>query len=354
MPKPVLAAFLSLESKTLSDFEKQLLEKYNPAGIALFDRNLENKNQTAELIRQIKTAMGHDDFLIASDQEGGRVNRLKKSGFADYASQNILGKINSAEITTLHAKLMARDMRSVGINFNFSPVLDLEYPQTNLVLKSRCFGDDELLAAKHGRILIDTYIKNGVCPCMKHMPGHGRAVSDPHLGLPIITSGIAELNRDFYPFQQLKHCPAGMTAHICVPEIDSTNPITFSAKGIKEIIRDRIGFRGLLISDALEMKALKGSITERAHAAWNAGCDIVCYCGGKEAENYSLCYNGKWLNDQAMENYHKIKKIVQTNKSTINLDNEQKKYYSLVNQFAEDTINYDATEVLHQMQQGER
>ena len=354
MTRPILAALLSLGGTSLTDAEKRLFEWYNPLGVTLFNRNLENEEQAKLLIRNIKEVIGREDVVVAVDAEGGRVNRLQAVGYGSYASERVLGKIGSEEIAALHARLIANDMLKIGANMNFSPVLDLEYADTTASLQGRCFGDDEKKVSRLGKIMWKIYAENGICPCIKHMPGHGRAIVDPHMQLPIVHQNIKELERDFYPFLQNADCPAGMTAHILFPEIDADNPITLSAKGIREIIRKRIGFKGLLISDALDMYALRGSVVERAEAAWNAGCDVVCYCFGKAEEMKLLCENARFLDDVSTQRFEKVRKVFPLGKKSINLDNERKKYYSQVNQFADDEVNYDATEVLHQMLKGEK
>lgn len=354
MEKPVIAAFLSLSGTSLNDDEKKLLEKYNPLGITFFNRNLESKDQVKCLTQTIREVVGHDEILLAVDQEGGRVNRLKAAGFNDYAFQRTLGLIDDPQITALHSDLIANDMISVGINFNYAPVLDIDYPETTMALKGRCFGADKNLIAKHGKIMIQTYLKRGICPCIKHLPGHGRAQNDPHLGLPVIDVPLSQFDNDLYPFKQSADCPAAMTAHILIPRIDAQNPITLSAKGIDFLIRGKIGYDGFLISDALDMHALKGSILDKAEAAWHAGCDAVCYCGGDIGQNLKLCAQGRVLSDKALERYQNIKKCIMSKEKLINLDHNAKKYYSLISQFNDDDIIYDATEVLHQLQKGDK
>lgn len=349
----ILAALLSVSSTTLSDEEKFLFEKYNPLGVTLFKRNLSSTEQTKSLISSIKETIGRDDVIIALDQEGGRVNRLNNIGFPSYTSQNILGQINSEEITSIHAKIIARDMKSVGANFNMAPVLDIDYPETTQALKNRTFGNDNEKISYLGKILCNTYVNEGICPCIKHLPGHGRAACDPHLGLPVINCSLKDLEQDLYPFKKLSDMSSAMTAHILIPEIDSQNPITLSPIGIDTIIRKTIGFDGLLLSDAIEMGALKGTIIERAKQSWFAGCDIIIYCGGKIEELYKLCLNGKIMADKSLERFEKVKKIINLKKNTIILDKEEKKYYSCTNQFVDEDINYDATEVLHKMQKGD-
>mgnify|MGYP003303592573 CR=1 FL=1 len=189
-------------------------------------------------------------------------------------------------------------------------------------------GIDKEKITKHGKILCQTYINEGICPCMKHFPGHGKALNDPHAMTPVINCSLQELENDFYPFKNLNNMPAGMTAHIVLPQIDDKNPITISKKGIDYVIRGIIGFNGFLISDALEMHALKGNITDNAIAAWDAGCDAVCYCMGDAAIIESICVNGRYLNDTSLERFKTIKQIISNKKETIVLDKEIKAYYS--------------------------
>jgi len=352
MTKPILAAILSVSSTVLTDDEKRLLETFNPLGVSLFKRNLNNKEQICTLIQQIKEIIGRDDVLIALDEEGGRVNRLKSAGFNDYASQKLLGQINRLNITRMHAELISADMTSVGANFNFAPCLDIEYPTTTNALKTRSFGRGVQKISKHGKILWQTYQKNGVCPCMKHLPGHGRARTDPHLGLPVLDSSLKDLNRDFKPFIENKNCPAAMTAHILIPEIDPKNPVTMSKKAIGHIIRGIMDYQGFLVSDALEMHALKGRIEERVYTALNAGVDAVCYCLGDLNGLKEVCQTKKYLSDDALTRFHKIRDIFIQHNAQTNLDLLKQTYYAKLNLLKEQTVCYDATEVLFQLQKG--
>lgn len=350
MHRPILAALLSVEGYFLTDAEKRLFEKNNPLGVTLFNRNLQTPEQISALVDDLKNCIGRDDIVVALDEEGGRVNRLKAAGFPDYAFPKNLAQTKDDSIINLHARMIAADMRSIGANLNFAPVLDIEYRGMTEALKGRCFSDDKEAVVHDGKIMIDAYINAGICPCVKHMPGHGRAQSDPHWDLPVIHIDPQALEADLYPFRQLRDCPAGMTAHILLPYIDDKLPITLSPKGIKEIIRGRIGFDGLLISDAIDMKALSGTTGEKAAGCWHAGCDVVCYCFGRMDEMEDLCQHAQYLSDKGMERFEAVKAVWQNNNSVNVLDNERKRYYSVVNQVTEVQINYDATEVLHQMQ----
>ncbi len=351
--KPILSTILSVASTKLNDDEKRLLEKSNPVGVALFSRNLKTQKQTTKLIKSIKETIGRDNVLIALDQEGGRVNRLKSAGFNDYASQSILGKIGKSQIVRSHAKLISADMRSIGANFNFAPVLDIDYPETTFALKSRCFGSKIKKIAHYGRLLWQTYAQYGICPCIKHMPGHGRAQADPHLGLPIVQNSLEELAQDFYPFIQNKDCPAAMTAHILLSCIDRKTPLTLSKKGISEIIRGIIDYQGFLISDAIEMHALKGNLIQRISQAHKAGCDATCYCLGHYDALEAICTQPIFLSDSSLERLEKIFSVFNKHKNQRKLDLEKKKYYSLTNLYAQEKVNYDATEVLFKLEKGE-
>lgn len=354
MERPILATMLSVEGTALTDSEKRLLERYNPLGVTLFDRNLQNAKQAKRLTDEIKNLVRGEQTLIAIDAEGGRVNRLQAAGFPNYAFQDTLARTpNPENITRLHAKLIACDMHAVGANLNYAPVLDLAHAKITSALCGRVFSKDEKQVATLGKIMIETYMANGVCPCMKHLPGHGRAETDPHLGLPVIKNSVLALASDFYPFEVCNFCPAGMTAHILIEEIDPKNPVTQSAKAIRELIRGRLGFEGLLISDAIDMKALKGNIQTRAKACWAAGCDVVCYCMGKTNELEALCKEGKYLDDKGFTRLAKVLRVLRQKHRNL-LDSEEKEYYTNVQQIEEVSVAYDATETLQQMQKGEK
>lgn len=353
MKKPILAALLSVSGTSLTDDEKFLLEKANPLGVSLFGRNIASKEQLKKLNAEIKTVIGRNDVLIALDEEGGRVNRLKPLGY-EYAWAKALGNSGSEQMTKLHCKIIAQDMLELGANLNFAPVLDIEYEQTTIALKGRCLSSDAKIVADLGRIMWQTYAQSGVCPCLKHLPGHGRAYNDPHLQLPAVTCSLTEMEKDFYPFIKNNDCPMAMTAHILITELDNQNPITFSKRGIDEIIRSRIGFNGFLLSDALEMNALKGSVTERATAAWSAGCDAVCYCNGNIHDMQNLCRNAQFLTDIALERFNNVKNVLQNQKKSIQSITERELYKQFLHSHNIKEINYDATEILHQMQQGEK
>lgn len=352
MEKPMIAAMLSVSGLELTENEKRLLEKSNPIGITLFKRNVKNKKQVKTLIRSVKEVIGRNDVLIAVDQEGGRVCRFAPPKWPPYVSQYSLGSLKSKEaeeITYLHGALIAADLRELGVNWNYAPVLDVAYPDTTPALASRIFSSDEKKVAKYGQILLDTYQAFGICPCVKHLPGHGRAVVDPHLHLPILHQSLKELDKDFYPFHAVgQDAPAGMTAHIVISKVDD-KPVTQSKKAIQTIIRDKIGFKGFLISDAIDMKALGGSLTERVKTSLEAGCDAICYCFGIEDELQEVIRAVRPLTDQAMERFDRIRQIIHQKQVKFDYQMAYGRYEELAKKTKSLMTDYDAVEILHKM-----
>ena len=358
MDRPISAALVSVAGTMLSDNEKKMIEQFRPLGISLFARNINNHQQLSALVKQIKETIEDENVIIAIDQEGGRVRRLTEPEFRPYASQYVLGKVEKTgglaaaeKAVYYHSVLISKDLRDCGINMNFAPVLDLAFDETASVLKSRCFGNDEKKTAKYGKVMVDAYISQGICPCIKHMPGHGRITTDPHLGLPVLKQPLSELEKDFYPFEKLNYAPAGMTAHVVIPEIDAVNPITQSKTGIREILRGRLGFDGLLISDAIDMKALRGSIGNKAKTCIEAGCDVVCYCGGDSSEAAEVCKRAGFMSDKSMIRFEKIKNLFKNDFYVADYEAVAKEYESLTGRIEKYRDNYDATEVLNRMKQ---
>jgi beta-N-acetylhexosaminidase len=189
------------------------------------------------------------------------------------------------EITRLGARLIAHDLLSLGINVDCVPVLDVPDPNGHEIIGDRAYGNTPEQVATLGRAAAEGLLAGGVLPIIKHIPGHGRALSDSHLELPVVKAKLAELDaRDFAPFRVLSDMPMAMTAHVVYTAIDRSRPATTSKKAIKKIIRDSIGFDGLLMSDDLSMKALSGDFKQRAKDSLAAGCDVVLHCNGDMAE----------------------------------------------------------------------
>ena len=315
----IKSAFVCLKDFELQKDEADFLRQYNPMGLTLFKRNIDNPDQVKKLTDDIKTAVGRDDFLIAVDQEGGVVRRMRPPHWHEYISQQKLGLLDenmAQEAIKLHASLIADDLQSMGINVNFAPVADTLHPDTTGAIASRCFSTDASWVAKYASVLAKSYMEEGICPCMKHLPGHGLANTDSHIGLPVIDASMDLIQRDFLPFQQLSEfIPFGMTAHVVLPMLDD-KPVTQSPKGI-ELIRKEIGFDGLLITDAIEMKALSGSLEQKAKLSLDAGCDVVCYCSGHDqnnpemvSENIQVLKAVSFASDKTLERLQKVLHVV--------------------------------------------
>ena len=345
MPQPFL---LSCQGPSLTDDEKRLFVKYKPLGVCLFAKgcaNVQNKVQLQNLVKQIKEVLERDEVLIAIDQEGGRVRRLLEPEWTAVAAQSDIKTVTAAR---MHAQLIAADLKNCGINVNFAPVLDVEYENTTTALKGRCFGADKQKIARLGRAMVDEYIKNGVCPCVKHMPGHGRAHADPHLQLPVVDASRTEMQTDFYPFKKLNDAPMGMVAHMLLTCVDAENSASCSPKVINEIIRHEIGFNGVLVSDAVMMGALKGTIAERAERCLTAGCDVICLGNADFAANVNLCESNLKMTDAAAERLLRIWQIIRQ-PAQINTEYVQNKYCATLKNIISYNYEYDATEVLNRL-----
>jgi len=346
--KSIKAAIVSIEGTELNDDEKRMIKNENPLGVALFLRNIKTPKQLKNLNKQIKEIAERNDFIIAVDHEGGRVCRLKPPYFRNYVSQAAISSIGQKAkvLAKLHAELISDDLHSVGINCNFAPTLDVATPDITAALKSRCFSDNEKIVTELGRIIFDVYNQNSIIPCIKHLPGHSKATVDPHLNLPEIDRIN---NKYFYPFEQIApDALMAMTAHVVLKEIDN-RPVTMSKKAISEIIRNRFNFSGLLISDALEMHALSGSISERTQSAILAGCDVVCYCRGDSVGIKEVLGNCGYLSDNAMETLTQINKIINTPYIKQNISQKNMEYKKLSQKTVSTQDDYDAVEVLNKL-----
>lgn len=349
----IKSAIVSIESVALTDEEKYLLNKHNPLGVTLFLRNIETPNQLKKLVKEIKETIAREDVLICIDQEGGRVARLKPPFFRTYLAQRAIGQLDekiSKKAAYLQALLIAQELKSMGINLNYAPCVDVLHEETGAVLKSRCFSEDEKKVTDLGKKMLQTYHENGVIACLKHAPGHGRAYTDPHLSLPIIDKNVKELQKDFYPFKMLSSVAVSMmTAHILLPQIDN-KPVTQSKKIIQDIIRDEIGFSGFLISDAIDMKALKGSLSEKVKNALEAGCDAVCYCMGEKEGLEEVLKSADYLHDKSLERFQKMKEVMKFFDAPIKVDeNLIQAYQEILSSAPLIEEDYDAVEVLNQL-----
>jgi len=273
------ACILDATGHRLTGEEKALFRDTDPFGFILFARNIDSADQTRALCEDFRDAVGRECFVTV-DQEGGRVQRyrapLGRNWLPPLDHVGRAGK-NAERAMYLRYRLIADELRTMGIDSNCAPMIDLAGPQTHAFLQNRCYGDDPDMVAILGRAVANGLLAGGVVPVVKHMPGHGRSVMDSHFDLPHVDTEMEELDdTDFAPFRALNDLPMGMTAHQVFQAIDP-GPATLSPVMIT-LIRDQIGFDGLIMTDDISMKALGGSLGDTARAAIAAGCDVVLGC----------------------------------------------------------------------------
>jgi len=285
------ALITGLSGTGLLPQESAFLARTRPCGIILFARNCVGHDQIRSLVTDALKAIGSASVLVLIDQEGGRVQRLRPPLGRALPPGAAYGQLADADLAQAcrvafdAARLVADDLRALGINTNCAPVLDLPVPGSHDIIGDRAYGSTVERVVALGQAVAAGYIAGGVLPVIKHIPGHGRATADSHLDLPVITTPYPELSgTDFAPFRALAQLPAAMTAHVVYGAIDGTGPATTSARVVTSVIRKDIGFDGLLMSDDLSMKALSGTIRERAERSIAAGCDVVLHCNGDLAE----------------------------------------------------------------------
>jgi beta-N-acetylhexosaminidase len=301
------AFICGVSSVTLTDDERDFLRVHQPWGLILFKRNVQSPNQISALTKEFREIVGRADAPVLIDQEGGRVQRMGLPVWPKYppaARFNALSVSTQrkAELVRLSAHLMGLDLRACGINVDCLPVLDVPAPGGHNVIGDRAYAEDPERVALLGAAAAEGLMQAGVLPVMKHVPGHGRAGADSHLELPRVDATMKELEAaDFVPFQKLAHLPMAMTAHVVYSAIDPTGPATTSRKVVQEIIRQAIGFDGLLMSDDLSMKALSGSFAERTQALFAAGVDMALHCNGQLDEALPVAEASPRLDGKAAE-----------------------------------------------------
>ena len=284
--QPPKAVIFGCAGTVLTDAERRFFAATRPLGFVLFQRNCETPDQLRALTAELRATLGRADAPVLIDQEGGRVARLRPPHWRASPSARAIGDltvrnwIDGIEAARLNAMLIADELHDAGITINCAPVLDLPIAGANDAIGDRAFSGEASIAGALGGAVCGGLLAGGVLPVIKHMPGHGRAMSDTHHALPVVDEPVDVLRTtDFAPFQQLRESPWGMTAHIVFSAIDD-KPATQSKMVIERIIRGEIGFEGVLFSDDLSMEALAGGLGERASASLEAGCDVVEHCNG--------------------------------------------------------------------------
>jgi len=283
-----IRAFIAgCSSHELTPDEAAFFKEAAPWGFILFRRNVDTPEQVRALCDAMRETVGRADAPILIDQEGGRVQRMGPPHWPKYPSGSAYGRLHAndplvqRELARLGARLIAHDLRSVGVTVDCLPVLDVPSPGAHDVIGDRAYGRTPEQVAVLGRAAAEGLLAGGVLPVIKHMPGHGRAGSDSHLSLPVVDASREELERhDFAPFRMLTDMPLAMTAHVVYTALDPERPATTSRIVMDQVIRGHLAYDGLVMTDDLSMHALSGSFRDRTEAAFSAGCDMALHCNG--------------------------------------------------------------------------
>ena len=285
-----------IKSTTLSVKEKKFLQQYKPWGVILFSRNIKSLKQAKKLTDQIKIIFKDKNYPILIDQEGGRVNRLKKIFNPSSLTGEFFGKLylkdkkNFYNYYKIFIEQTSLLLKSIGANINTLPVLDLRLKSSSSIIGDRSFSKDPKIVSKIGDICINNFHSNNIGTVIKHIPGHGLAKVDSHKLTPSVSKNLKYLlKNDFSTFMK-KPSLFAMTAHIIYTNIDKTNTATHSKK-IIQLIRNNIKFNNIIMTDDISMKSLKGSIKDNTLRAFDAGCDLVLHCNGNYREMCDVAIN---------------------------------------------------------------
>jgi len=301
-------AILGCTGLRLTREERALYRAARPWGFILFARNIQSAAQVTNLTQELRESIDDPDALVFIDQEGGRVQRLRPPLARQRKPARAFGMLYQKdaeagrEAVFLNHRLIAHELLPLGIDADCAPCLDVLQAETHAVIGDRAFANAPEVVAALGRAAIDGLLAGGVAPVVKHAPGHGHAAADSHLTLPVVHADLEALDAcDFAPFRALNDAPMAMTAHVIYEQIDTRACATLSPATIHEVIRDSIGFDGLLMSDDLSMKALKGPFAERTRAALDAGCDVVLHCNGDLGEMKAVAAGLNELDGRCLE-----------------------------------------------------
>lgn len=283
----MIPAIFGLSGLTLNADERAFFRDSDPAGYILFGRNIENREQVRRLTDDLRSLDGRATLPILIDQEGGRVARMKSPEWPNFPSGAAFDALydrapaSAIEAARLNAMALAAMLSEVGITVDCLPLLDVRQPGASDIIGDRALGSEPMRVAALGRAILSGLQDGGVVGIVKHIPGHGRALLDSHKELPVVDAVDRDLQSDLAPFAALRDAAMAMTCHVVFTAWDAERPATLSPIVIDSVIRQRIGFHGLLMSDDLDMEALSGDVPSRAAAAVAAGCDIALNCWGK-------------------------------------------------------------------------
>ena len=309
------AFIVGIKSLSLNYKEKKFLRKFKPWGIILFSRNIKSITQTIKLTKSIRTLFNDKNYPILIDQEGGRVNRLEKIFNFDIFTSEYFGNLYLKDKRQFyfHYKIFIEKtiffLKLIGINVNTVPVLDLRKKGSSNIIGNRSFSDNPLTTSIIGDYCIDLFHNNNIGTVIKHIPGHGLAKVDSHKSTPLVKAKFDYLiKKDFAAFKNKKSFFA-MTAHIIYQSIDNCNTATHSKKVI-DLIRKKIKFRDIIISDDISMKSLKYSVKENTIRAFNSGCNIVLHCSGNLNEMFVIGKNSPLVSDFILKKTSQFYKIL--------------------------------------------
>lgn len=295
------ATILGCEGLVLTPSERAFFTDVQPFAFILFSRNIDNADQIRTLCDDLRSCVGHHAPILI-DQEGGRVQRLRPPLAVEWLPP--LDQIKQAGDSAtrsmyLRSRIQAHELIALGIDSNCAPLVDVATADTHPFLQNRCYGFAPNNVIEIGRAVTDGLMDGGVLPVLKHIPGHGRAQQDSHLELPRVSASAKELAADFAPFIALNDLAMGMTAHLVYEAIDP-DPATISPK-MMGLIRNDIGFDGLIMTDDISMQALEGNMTQRSAASIAAGCDVVLHCNGDMAEMQDVVAASGTLSGKGLE-----------------------------------------------------
>jgi beta-N-acetylhexosaminidase len=308
------AIIFGVAAHTLTDPEKQFFRYANPFGFILFQRNCGSPAQVKQLVKELRTAVGREDAPVLIDQEGGRVARLKAPHWPEFPPARMFGQLVEThgadlglEAAKINAQLIAIELMELGINVNCAPLADILFKETDRAIGDRAYSDNPAVVADCARACAEGFLWGGVMPVVKHLPGHGRTVVDPHHVVSQVRVSREELEKtDFVPFRALRDLPLGMTNHIVYTALDSTHACSLSPT-MHEIIRKEIGFDGLLMSDDLAMKGVMGRLEDLVKLVIAAGSDLAMHCSGNMSEMVPASSEVPPISDAALERWEKAK-----------------------------------------------
>ena len=304
-----------IKSITLSKKEINFLKINKPWGIILFSRNIKSLKQTKKLTDHIKLIFNDRQYPILIDQEGGRVNRFKDIFNTNKFTGEFFGKLylsDKKKFNLFYKSFIDQTshlLRTIGVNINTLPLLDLRSKGSSNIIGDRSFSNDTKIVSKIGDTCIDYFHRNKIATVIKHIPGHGLAKVDSHKKTPTVKKELNYLiKNDFTAFKN-KVSLFAMTAHIIYQNIDKVNTATHSKKIIR-LIRDNIKFRNILMSDDISMKSLKYSIKKNTERAFSAGCDLVLHCNGDYQEMLIVANNSPLISKFIIKKTSQFHKII--------------------------------------------